>query len=315
MPPAATSAEIVQVSGPLIIGYLLHWGLFGFLSLQTYVYYDAFPNDRLFNKALVYTVYLLELVMTILITHDAFMIFGSGFSNLSSLTEVHFDWLAVPIMGGLVALIGQTFYSYRVYVVSKSLLIPCVIVIISLTSSVGALITGVWSLEAGNITRLVNHRISIVVGVWCGASALSDIIIAVCMTYYLTKRDTGFRQTHAAVSKLIRLIIETGSLTAVVALINLALFVAFPNRVYYTTPGGILPKLYANAIMVIFNARIRTVGGRGADMSNGDTMSYRNTAPNTDGGGPSIIAIRREVFSDMDSHVEMKVMGDAHVSP
>ncbi|KAJ6503140.1 hypothetical protein DFH09DRAFT_864789, partial [Mycena vulgaris] len=98
--------------------------------------------------------------------------------------------------------------------------------------------------------------------VWCGASALSDIIIAVCMTYYLSKYDTGFRQTCALVSKLVRLTIETGSLTALVALITVTLFLTFPDRHFFTTPAALMPTLYTNSILVILNARIQIIGGR-----------------------------------------------------
>jgi hypothetical protein len=64
------------------------------------LYYEAFPNDRVYTKSLVYGVYTVELVQSILVTHDAFAIFGDGFGNLSALTVTHFDWLTVPIMSG-----------------------------------------------------------------------------------------------------------------------------------------------------------------------------------------------------------------------
>ncbi|KAJ7473454.1 hypothetical protein FB451DRAFT_292572 [Mycena latifolia] len=309
--------HIVDFSGPLIIAVLLHWGLFGTLSVQLYLYYQAFPNDRLFNKCLVYTVYVIEFVQTILLTHDVFMVFGYGFGNFSALTKIYFDWLTVPVMSGLVAFIGQSFYAYRVYVLSKSWFIPYVIVVISLTSSVGAFITGALSFEAGNIALLNNRQTSIAVGVWCGASALSDLIIAVCMTYYLSKHDTGFRQTHVLVSKLIRLTIETGSLTAVVVLTGLALFFAFPGRTYYTAAAAIIPKLYANSILVVLNARFQILGGRATYMSSMDLIStpthLRNLGPGTDTSetpNNARIEITREVFSDRNSNegIELKHM-------
>jgi len=93
--------DIAQLSGPVIIGYLLHWGLFGTLTIQFYLYYRAFPNDRAAIKWLVYIVYVLEVIQTILMTHDAFTNFGTGFGNISTLRGVHFDWLTIPIMSSL----------------------------------------------------------------------------------------------------------------------------------------------------------------------------------------------------------------------
>ncbi|KAJ6503135.1 hypothetical protein DFH09DRAFT_1440430 [Mycena vulgaris] len=326
MDPASAAPpgfRIVELSGPLLLGNLLHWGLFGTLSVQLYLYYQAFPDDRWSTKCLVYTVYTLELVQTILLTHDAFAMFGYGFGDPLALTEIGFDWLTIPIMSGLVAFIGQSFYAYRVYVLSKSWLIPTLIVVVSMTSSVGGFITGAFTLEAGNLGLLNDRKNSITTGgVWCGASALSDIIIA----FKLSKNDTGFRQTRILVSKLIRLTIETGSLTALAALATLSLSLAFPNRNYYLTPAALLPKLYANCILVVLNARIQIVGGRGTYTSSTDVISapiyFQNSEPdrgvlNPDSRPSHVVTINREVFSDGDvhDHVEMKVMVASELGP
>ncbi|KAJ7214186.1 hypothetical protein C8J57DRAFT_954633, partial [Mycena rebaudengoi] len=223
------------------------------------LYYLAFPNDRIFTKCLVYTVYTLELVQTMFMTRDAFQTFGYGFGDPAAITDLYFAWLYIPVMGGLVAFIGQSFYAYRIYILSKRWFVPVFIVIVRLMFF--------FSRRPSNYAR---HRMKVSLAssvdsfqtdaqhspkIWLGSSALSDISIAVCMTYYLSKSDTGFRRTHALVTRLIRLTVETGSLTAVVAVINLALLFAFPTKLYFVTGGLVLPKLYANTIYVILNAR------------------------------------------------------------
>ncbi|PFH48145.1 hypothetical protein AMATHDRAFT_107132, partial [Amanita thiersii Skay4041] len=52
------------------LGNLLNWWLFGALSVQIYLYYLAFPKDRIWNKVIVYTIYFLEVVHTIVLTVD-----------------------------------------------------------------------------------------------------------------------------------------------------------------------------------------------------------------------------------------------------
>ncbi|KAJ6538133.1 hypothetical protein B0H19DRAFT_1270496 [Mycena capillaripes] len=254
--------EIAVLSGPVFLGHLLHWVLFGALNIQIYLYYQAFPNDRLFTKCLVYTVYMLELGQTIIMAHDAFAIFVYGFGDLTELMGVHWEWF-VPILSGIVAFIGQSFYAYRVYVLSKSRPIPILIALISLISTVAAILTGVISSEVKDISGLQSRTNIVVSGVWFGASALIDITIAITLTHYLLRNDTGFRRTHEVVMKLIRLVIETGSLTAIIALVNLVLFVAFPAKPYFTTGGVVQPTLYANTILLILNSRMQIVGGRG----------------------------------------------------
>ncbi|KAJ7207259.1 hypothetical protein GGX14DRAFT_456735 [Mycena pura] len=272
--PLPPGFQIAELSGPLIIAYLVHWGLCGSLAIQLYLYYEAFPNDRLSTKCLVYGVYTVEIAQTILITHDAFSVFGYGFGNLSALTSMHFNWLTVPIMSGFVACVGQFFYAYRIYVLSNSKIIPTLIVAVSSASMVGGLIAGAFGFIAGDMTRVNSRRISVVVGIWCGGCAVCDILIATCTTYYLAKGGSGYRQTRVLISRLIRLTIETGSITAVVALANLVLYFAFPGKTYYIISALIAPKLYANTILAVLNARIQILGGRTTYTASSDIANF-----------------------------------------
>ncbi|KAJ6491544.1 hypothetical protein DFH09DRAFT_1453345 [Mycena vulgaris] len=89
-------------------------------------------------------------------------------------------------MSGVVALMGQGFYAYRVYVLSKSRLVPLSILAISLTSSVAAFVMGAFMFQVGDLTLLENYRTKVVLVTWCATSALCDILIAIWMTFYLS---------------------------------------------------------------------------------------------------------------------------------
>ncbi|KAJ7257133.1 hypothetical protein C8J57DRAFT_1721375 [Mycena rebaudengoi] len=257
---APPGSQIVELAGPLVLAYLLHWGLFGTLSVQIYLYYQAFPNDIRIKKSLVYTVYTIELTQTILVTHEAFTTFGYHFGNAAAITKVRLTQVAVAFLAGLVALIIQSFYAYRLYMFFKAWFLPGVIVVISLISAIGAFLIGVTTIEVGDLALLNTRADSAAAVLWWGGSALSDVMIAICMTYYLSMHDTAFRKTRALLSKLIRLTIETGSLTAFVGIMGLVLCLAFPG-IYFTVPALVLPKLYANSMMVVFNTRFQILGG------------------------------------------------------
>ncbi len=87
------------------------------------------------------------------------------------------------------------------------------------------------------------------------------------------RSTTNFRRTRILVTKIIRLTIETGSVTgiypapsvvintitlllAVVALLNFVLIMAFPHQTSYMTPGVLIPKLYANTVYMVLNSPI-----------------------------------------------------------
>jgi hypothetical protein len=71
------------------------------------LYHQAFPNDRLFTKALVYTIGLIETVQTIWLVHDAFLVFGYGFGDPLELTKMHSEWLLIPVVSGVGRYLGD----------------------------------------------------------------------------------------------------------------------------------------------------------------------------------------------------------------
>ncbi|KAK0226536.1 hypothetical protein IW262DRAFT_774035 [Armillaria fumosa] len=322
MLPVPAGYPIERLSGPLIVGFLLHWGLFGTLSIQLYLYYLAFPKDRKFTKCLVYGVYIIEFAQTMLLTHDAFVSFGYGFGDLDALTNVHLNWLFVPIMGGIAASVGQSFYAYRIFILSRSRIVPAFISCVSLISFVASIIAGVCTDQADVISKINSPRISIPIGILCAGYALCDITIAICMTYYLIRSSTGLHRTQILVTKLIRLIIETGSLTAAIALVISILFFAFPHEAFYVTPSLIISKLYANTIYMVLNSRIRIMGGRDTYTSSTDIEMTTNmmrdiTSHSTQGAQRTpVVMITEEVFSsndEMDGISEKTQDGDMSI--
>ncbi|KAK0441029.1 hypothetical protein EV421DRAFT_1904957 [Armillaria borealis] len=310
MQPVLPGYPIVKLSGPLTVAVLLHWGLFGTLSVQL-----SFPNDRKFTKYLVYGVYIVEFVQTILVTHDTFSVFGSGFGDMDALTAMNFNWLTVPIMSAIVACVGQGFYAFRIFILSRSQIVPIFVSCLAVTSSAAAITTGIYALEAGSIIELNKKKISISIGIWCCTSALCDIVIAVCMTYYLMLNDTGYRRTRMLVTKLIRLTIETGSVTAVVALLNSILFFAFPHQTLYTIPALLMPKLYANTVYMVLNSRIRIIGGRdtytsSTDMSVPTTILRDTSSPSPEDAEGRAPVVTITFNNDFSNDCEMGRMNE-----
>ncbi|KAK0236217.1 hypothetical protein EDD85DRAFT_1010533 [Armillaria nabsnona] len=296
MQPVPAGYPIEELSGPFIVACLLNWGLFGTLSVQLYLCYLAFPNDRRFTKHLVYGIYVIEFVQTTLVAHDMFATYGYGFGDMDALTGMKFNWLTVPIMSAIAACVADLLCIPNLHIVE---------VTNHLDIRHLSMLTGIYSFQAGNVTKLNNRKTSIAVGIWCGTSALCDILIAICMTYYLMRNSTTLRHTRMLITKLIRLIIETGSVTATVALLNLILFFAFPHQTFYTTPALLMPKLYANAVYMVLNSRFRIIGGRDTYMSSNDmsittTMIRDITSRPADGmqRPASVVAISNEGFND-----------------
>ncbi|KAF9444812.1 hypothetical protein P691DRAFT_834442 [Macrolepiota fuliginosa MF-IS2] len=167
----ATSSELVassllHTSGPLVIGYLLTWGLYGVFSVQVYIYFLAFPNDRVINKALVTIVFLLETLQAILVARDMFEAFARGFGDPDAITGLHFSGLSAPIIGGTVGFIVQSFYAFRIRILSSWRVIPILICCMAVVQCVGAYISGIRGFIGKDVRNLnaiidrVGHGVS-----------------------------------------------------------------------------------------------------------------------------------------------------------
>ncbi|KAJ7252925.1 hypothetical protein C8J57DRAFT_1077236, partial [Mycena rebaudengoi] len=298
-----------------IIAYLADWALFAALTVQLYLYYQAFPNDRLSYKCLVYGVYSIQLVQIILSTMDAFKKFGTHYSDVSALTQVDFAWFTVPFTIALDSIIVQSFYAFRIFILSKSKIIPAHIVVVSLYRVIVSSRSS-STVPVGLSMQDLSSKVCNILSA-CDSQFLIrfDLMNAVLTGLQLTKKDTGFRRTHALISKLVRLSIETGSLTALIALSAVILFFAFPRGVYYTTLNNIMPMLYANTMFAVLNSRFNIVGGRSTETSSMDLLSIPTFLQNigtmscaTAHRGP-VVSVDRQVFLDreMSSDVPMEM--------
>ncbi|KAF8887891.1 hypothetical protein CPB84DRAFT_1684561, partial [Gymnopilus junonius] len=240
-----------------IVGYLLHWGLFGILCTQVYMYYIAFPKDPARNKIFVYVVFAFELLQTIMMTKSAWHVFAVGFGNYSYYNAIDLAWLEVPLICGIVAFLAQVFYAYRISLLARSYRVPGLIFALAVVQLAGAIASAVVLKEVVVFSQLLGPHFYITAGVWNGGSALCDVIIAVCMTYYLSRHKSAvMKDTQVLLGKVMTLVIETGTATAAIAILNLVLALLPNHPAYYQVPSEILAKVYSNSMMVLLNSRM-----------------------------------------------------------
>lgn len=295
-------ADMAPLAGPLLLGYLFNWGLYGVLSCQVYVYHMAFPNDGRFTRGFVYAIYLLETAQTVLVTHDAFNAYAKGFGNIEALGSAQLEWVAVPIFSGIVSCAVQMYYGYRLSLLSGSRLLWLAIAVLALTQGVSAIVQGVQAFFIGNFADLASKAF-VSCTIWLAGSALCDVIIAISMTIVLLRKDTQDPSTRAVVSRIIRLVVETGCLTALAATIDITLFLRFTHNSYHGCVALTLAKLYSNSLLVIFNSRLRISDGRNSTASSGP-------APSTLMTGATVSFVNRHDMSRRQTMVSINMNND-----
>ncbi|KAI9057887.1 hypothetical protein FKP32DRAFT_1597845 [Trametes sanguinea] len=254
-------------AGPQLFGHLFNYALFGVLSTQVYSYHISGWQDRTAIKALIYGLYLAEFLQLALATHDAVEVLGIGWGDRQALVSPQWLWLESPVVGSLIAAAVQCFYAWRIYILSKSVIMGGFICVIALMQTSAGIASGIMA-HLGNDLVTLQQTIMKPLIVWLGGSAICDIIIAAFMLYFLSRSKKGL-PSDTMLSRLIHLTVETGALTASAAVLDLVLFLAFKDNNLHMTPAIMLSKLYTNALMMLFNNRARLREIRAAANSDG----------------------------------------------
>ncbi|KAI0252231.1 hypothetical protein BJV78DRAFT_362795 [Lactifluus subvellereus] len=125
----------------------------------------------------------------------------------------------------------------------------------------------------------------LIVQTWLISTILADMLITAMMLYYLTRRrkaGDGYFSDHA-LSRIVRLTIETNILTTTVAIVSLLMATIYPRNNWFTCPTAVLGKLYSNTLLVSLNNRIAIRDGstsRGAlSITRSQAVKFRDSTP------------------------------------
>ncbi|KAK0203776.1 hypothetical protein DFS33DRAFT_830643 [Desarmillaria ectypa] len=282
-----SDTPIVELTGPVLLGYFFNWGLCGALVVQVYIYYLAFPKDRRWTKCFVLFIFSIELLQTFLATRDAFRTFASHWGDRSDLDNLGLIWLSVPVLGSIISCTAHCFFAWRVYAMSGKVWITGVILTVrgiqfmssistidvcvcvfllkkklSLVQGGSSIWTAVLAREFGLFSD-VHQRISKAILVLLGGSALCDVFIAGSMLYYLKKSTSGYNPYSAPLYKFVRMVVQSGALCATVSVLYIVLFCVYTDNNFHMAPALALSKLYSNCLLAILNSRTRFNVGNG----------------------------------------------------
>ncbi|KAJ7480464.1 hypothetical protein B0H11DRAFT_2025042 [Mycena galericulata] len=214
MPTNTSYAPIVT---PQLIGSLLNFFFFGMLLVQSYIYRLCFPKDTLGIKFTVYFILLATTVCTCLNAADVEFWFGTGFGDIARFDDPRNSRIYTPLLGSLIAML------------------------VAILQCAGGMGTGILSyMEAADVH---DTKRTVFVYLWLIGGAAVDLLMAVTMTILILKTPTVPRDI---VKTVVRLIIETNTLSAIAALLGLILYVGVPNTTYWICPTMVLPAIYAH---------------------------------------------------------------------
>ncbi|CAK5272987.1 unnamed protein product [Mycena citricolor] len=261
-PPHIPGINIPFLTGPMVLGYMWTYFLYGVLVVQVYIYSESFPNDRKLMKVVVYSMFFLETIFTIFSTIAAWQMFGDGWGDPNTLLFLPWSFIPLPELNGILASMAQGFYVWRIWTLTKSIWVPIVISMVSLMQMAASFYFGI-AVTLGNLSTLKLLQSTSEVTIWLVGSGVCDILITIALVTILARRKGGsqFARTSGALNKLIRFSVETGLITTTGAVVDLILWLSMPHFnwhfIFFLTIG----RLYSNVLVATLNARPVLQGG------------------------------------------------------
>ncbi|PFH47887.1 hypothetical protein AMATHDRAFT_151021, partial [Amanita thiersii Skay4041] len=260
--------------GPILLGVFFNSILYGVLVVQLFVYFQTYKKDTGWIRHLMVYLFILETINTgfaIAMMYEPLVLRYGKRQSAESLALLSYlgRWFigtpdattffpialsTDPIITVLISTPVQIFIAWRIQMISKSRLLAGVICMLALVALGG----GIWlTITVIHIRRFSRKpELHWPALTWLLASAITDVLITVTLTYNLSRRKTGFSSTDTAINKIIRLTIQTGLITTIFATLDVICFLLFPVCLLSNfTWDFALSKLYTNALVSTLNAR------------------------------------------------------------
>jgi len=240
--------------GPLLIGVCVNCILYGILILQTVIYYSSYKKDP---KWIRYFVLYLVIVETINIGCNIATIYEPlvlRYGTPEALMFFPIMITATPTTNAAISTPVQMFTAWRIMVITRKKLPAFIICAFSITSFAFAIYTA----AVITIVRLFSKKDATIkpATVWFIAGACADLLITGTLYFSLSRRKTGFKSTDQIINRIIRLTLQTGLLTLLLAITETVTFIASPRTTSNFAIDFPLSKLYTNALLSTLNARL-----------------------------------------------------------
>ncbi|TFY56444.1 hypothetical protein EVJ58_g7644 [Rhodofomes roseus] len=244
-------------------------------------------------KLVVFFIFLCDVCSAIFTIAWMYFLFISHWGDLVAFSQTTWMLSTDPLILGLMTCATHFFFARRIYVITGNIWLAGIICIFGLGTLAGALAAMISFLQVSSLADLTSLKPIAIV--WLLFAAVGDVTITLIMSWSLRKRKSGFQRTDQLVDRVIRVTVQNGLLTSLMATAALVLYLS-TDIPYHLALSLVLPRMYSNTMLSSFNYR---------DVSKTD-------ATNEYGGASSLSnGLRRTQQTEVVVHVEAHELADA----
>lgn len=296
--------EMPNLAGAYVLAAVFASILFGVMCVQLYLYHTAFSQkDPRWLQGLVWVIFAIELAFQIIGTEFAWSALGAGWGNPTRLLVHPPAAVSAPLLTGIVTLLVQGFYTWRIVVLGErwDRVQAAVIVMLSIGQLVmTAYLVALIYQQGTSCTVVVLSHIKKIITSWLILAATGDIMISISLFLLLRRASklTTNSDTATILQKVMTYTVETGLLTSFCAIADLVVFLVLPHTNWHIVIFFSLSKIYFNTLLATLNSRmtLTILGTRSSAREDASTRAFSSAVEWRDNGNAaSIISTRPSV--------------------
>ncbi|KAH9910156.1 uncharacterized protein BXZ73DRAFT_83961 [Epithele typhae] len=302
----APPLDVPASFGPFLIAVILDLFLYGIVSTQAFLYFTSYKSDPQWMKVLVGIVVISDTLNSCLDIIAVYQPLVLHFGDYQALMVTQWEFNSDPAITATIAFLVQSFFAWRVKVLTKNKWIVGFIYTCAFVSFLG----GIGTTIAATIIPYIPdfHKFQSIINVWLASAVVADIAITTTLVFHLRKRKTGMKFTDTLINKITRLTIETGLLTALWALMDLIFFLVVPTALHLVF-NFTLSKLYSISLLTsLITRHITTDGSTGDDShSRSDGARAKQMPGRVNMLRSTASAHPQQIFIDVEAHEMVEV--------
>ncbi|RPD74668.1 hypothetical protein L226DRAFT_560784 [Lentinus tigrinus ALCF2SS1-7] len=244
--------------GGLLIEVFIACILYGITTLQTFIYFQKYQGDTRFLKLFVGGVWILETAHTAFCIQFVYAYLVSSFGDFEYFGHINWGIGITVFTEVILSTLVQLFYVRRVWIMSnKSKILTAALTIFTLARvafGIGSMVLSYTYTAWVPFRAQTSATVTVSGGL--GAAALVDVLVALTLSFYLTRgRSSQHKQSNSRVNLIMLYAVNSGAITATASILSVILYATQKQSLVFLGLVEIQGKLYANSFLGSLNAR------------------------------------------------------------
>ncbi|KAF9554904.1 hypothetical protein CPC08DRAFT_753380 [Agrocybe pediades] len=281
----------VFYTGAVLIGSFGSCVLYGLTAVQTWFYYVSYPKDPLRNKFLVFTLWLLDTLHTILTSYTAYFYLVSRYYSPSALLLINWSIPVSVAFSNTIEVIVQSYFLHKILLISRGTLLWRTLVFLLGMLVLAHLGTAI---EIAIVTFMAKTFGTLPQSKYYSAIPLAitnicaNVLINGALIYLLRGHRSGIQRTDNIVKRLIIYAVNRCLLISCLEIVEIIVFSTSTHTLWYLGIDFVMAKLYANSLLASLNSRLGGVDISGRDTNPESSIRFSVLAPRTNATGIDI---------------------------